>query len=62
MKYFFRLAKNPPVSTINFLKNIFNGIPVEIKKIGETIPEKISLNSNEQLDLAGFRNSYLKGL
>lgn len=60
--YSFVLTTPKPDETINFLKNIFNGIPVEIKKIGETIAEKISLNSNEQLDLAGFRNSYLKGL
>ncbi len=60
--YSFIIATSEPSDEFAvFLKKHFSNSGVEVKKIGETVPEKIVFNQANEMNLAKFRKNYLLG-
>ncbi|MBC7742126.1 MAG: phosphoribosylformylglycinamidine synthase subunit PurL [Bdellovibrionaceae bacterium] len=60
--YGFIVSTGDNEKTASFLKSHFKNLNVEIKKIGETTNQKITLSTSTQIEPNQFRTDYLKGL
>ncbi len=60
--YSFIASTSDLEKTTEFLKKHFQGLMVEVKKIGETTQGAITLSPSTTIDLIEFRHHYLKGL